>query len=101
MDKGAAEPIAPKYGLSHTLTTVSGIIKGWGEQYSYCNERNVFQTLDQEIDKLLRGYLGRYSSIRSSTSNSDVQRRLLGIALLADSEGQMIKWVLPNIDLHH
>ncbi len=92
MAKNASQPVIAKYGLTRTLTRVSGIIKGWGEQYSYCNERNVFQTLDRQIDKGLRGYLGRYSDIRSSAENDNAQRRILGVALLTDSGGDMIEW---------
>ncbi len=92
MAKNTSEPINPKHSLTRTLTAVSGIVKGWAEQYSYCNERNVFQTLDGEIDKKLRGYLGRYRDMRSSTTEEDAQRRLLGVALLTDSDGAMIEW---------
>jgi hypothetical protein len=88
---GADKPINPKHSLTRTLTMVSGTVKGWGEQYSYCNERNIFQTLDRAIDKKLRSYLGRYRDIRSSTSDTDAQRRLLGVSLLADSNMKMIK----------
>jgi hypothetical protein len=94
MVKSASEPIDldRKHSVTRTLTTINGMVKGWAEQYSYCNERNVFQTLDREIDKLIRSYLGRYSHVRSSISSDDDQRRLLGVALLTDSHGPMIQW---------
>ncbi|MHA1564366.1 MAG: reverse transcriptase domain-containing protein [Alphaproteobacteria bacterium] len=92
MVKSAFEPINRKHSLTRTLTTISGIARGWAEQYSYCNERNVLQTLDREIDKMLRSYLGRYSDVRLSTANDHVRRRLLGVSLLTDSHGEMIQW---------
>jgi len=101
MAKSNGHRISSKHSLIRTLVTVSGIAKGWSEQYSYCNERNVLQTLDREIDKQLREFIGRYSAIRYSLSNDDDKRRLLGVALLADSEGPKIEWgvSLPNSDV--
>jgi hypothetical protein len=92
MAKNDGQRVSSKHSLVRTLVTVSGIAKGWSEQYSYCNERNVLQTLDHEIDKQLREFIGRYSAIRSSLSNDDDRRRLLGVALLTDSNGPKIEW---------
>ncbi|MEJ2119307.1 MAG: reverse transcriptase domain-containing protein [Alphaproteobacteria bacterium] len=84
--------ISPKFGLVRTLTVVSGMLKGWAEQYSYCNERNVFQTLDREIDKKLAAYIGRYGALRTASTDLDEQRRMLGVSLLADVNAEMLQW---------
>ena len=89
---GGPKPINPRHSLTRTLTIVSGVVKGWGEQYSYCNERNIFQTLDRAIDEKLLAYLGRSRAIRSSSKDKNAQRRLLGVSLLADSNKKMIEW---------
>lgn len=91
MSQSDTQTLERKHSLVRTLTLADGIAKGWSEQYSYCNERNVFQTLDRQIDKKLRGYLGRYASIQSKTHSDDEKRHLLGVALLTDSESRPIK----------
>lgn len=84
--------INQKFSLTKTFLTINGIARGWAEQYSYCNERNVFQNLDEQINKSIGIYLGKYSDLRTDAKTDEIKRRMLGVALLTDSEGQMIKW---------
>lgn len=92
MSKRNIEPMQSRHTLLHALTTIGGITKGWAEQYSYCNERNIFQTLDREIDKKIGAYIGRYRDIRSSSFDENDKRRLLGVSLLTDTSKAAIEW---------
>lgn len=77
-----------------TLTTVDNVLRGWGNQYSFCNDSRLWRQLDQRIDELIRKYLGFYSAARNKASRRpdslQVTRRLLGVHLLEDSKSDPI-----------
>ena len=74
-----------KLTLIDTLTVVNNIVKGWGNQYSFCNDPRGFQNLDRTLDDLLAQYWEVYSNNQrrwnkvKETVNS---RRLLGVHVL-------------------
>ena len=78
---------AYKDGFSHSLSRISNTLRGWGNQYSFCNDGVAIQQLDEkvndEIDKLLRVFNKR---CRSASNNNDYNsvRRILGVHLLVD-----------------
>jgi len=78
-----------KLSLAQTLTSVDNILAGWGNQYSFCNNLQVMNHLDLEVDKLLTNYFSYYSRVRSRFKGKDLlknRRRLLGIHLLTESK---------------
>ncbi len=80
-----------KEGLTavETLADVSNILKGWGNQYAFCNDREVLKAIDLHLNRQIENYwkavTRRYSkfAIIKDLSNS---RRLLGVHLLTDSK---------------
>lgn len=74
-----------KLTLVETLTSVNDVIKGWGNQYSFCNDPKGFQNLDRDLDGLLAGYWEVYSTNQSRWNNVNDRvnsRRLLGVHVL-------------------
>jgi len=74
-----------KRSLAATLRMISNIVRAWGNQYSFCNADQVFAALDQDIDELMRKYIGTYATMRERFDKSN-QRRMLGVHLLVDSK---------------
>ena len=46
--------------LIETLSYVSNVIMGWGNQYSFCNDFALMKELDRQIDVLIANYLQKY-----------------------------------------
>lgn len=79
--------------LAQTLVAVDNVLVGWGNQYSFCNNIQIMDHLDAEIDKLLNAYFDRYSKIKSSFQDKELKRnrrKLLGVHLLVDSKSNPI-----------
>ena len=79
--------------MVETLSEVSNVVRGWGNQYAYCNNGQVLQQLDTEIDAKIEKYLSKYAAawrgLNQSRMHED-RRRLLGVHLLADSNRKPI-----------
>lgn len=77
-----------------TLREANNVLRGWGNQYSFCNDPRLWGQLDGEIDSLLRRYLGQYRKARDAALKEEdsrlVCRRLLGVHLLEDSKSEPI-----------
>jgi hypothetical protein len=74
-----------------TLHEIHNKIKGWGNQYYFCNEPAIWGSLDAEIDARIRKYLdATYARMRSMERIQ--KRRQLGVHLLIDSKSNPIKW---------
>jgi len=80
-----------EHSLVATLHDIDNKVKGWGNQYSFCNEDSIWGYMDAEIDKILRAYIGRYSEVRDKLDKK-AQRRLLGIHLVSESKKDQISW---------
>ena len=46
--------------VTETLLNVSNVLRGWGNQYSFCNNRQIFENIDLQIDRKLEKYLAVY-----------------------------------------
>lgn len=77
---------------AETLVAVSNILRGWGDHYSFCNDRDLMAMLDRKIDERLASYSRRYDEIKKVQGRVDAanDRRLLGVHLLYDSKQQPI-----------
>jgi len=78
-----------RLSLTETLRNASNVIKGWGNQYSFCNDRELMEELDSKIDELINDYLDRYIKQRDRLEIEEYnqqRRRLMGIHLLIDSK---------------
>ncbi len=73
----------------NTLHGVSNILEGWGNQYAFCNDREVLKQLDSEVNGLIENYLKaisrKYGKFMAE-KNLMACRRLLGVHLLMDSK---------------
>ena len=75
--------------LAETLSAVSNVVRGWGNQYSFCNNRQILQDMDSKIDSILDEYLAQYRKRLDKMKDNDFimnRRRLLGVHLLVDSK---------------
>lgn len=81
-----------KTAYADTLVSVSNVLKGWGDHYSFCNDIEMMAMLDEKIDKLLINYIHQYEQRRKVlTPQSPLHgRRLLGVHLLIDSNRRPI-----------
>lgn len=75
--------------VTETLNSVSNIMRGWGNQYSYCNDYKLMEVLDQKVNKKIASYLFSYAKWKDHFEKNEQQinrRRLLGVHLLTDSK---------------
>jgi retron-type reverse transcriptase len=86
-----ARKIGYKQSLLGTMSQVSEIVQGWGKHYSFCNEKNALNLLDNEIDELIRKYMGLYGSVRKN-ENAEGRRRVFGMTPLVDYADQPFEW---------
>ena len=77
--------------LLGTLVRVDGIIQGWGKHYRFCNDQRCFENLDNQVDALIREYLGFYSAERSRTPASRTAA-ILGVERLGMIERTPFDW---------
>ncbi len=78
-----------KKTLTETMKRIDYLLKGWGNSYSFCNDKAVLREMDGKLDKLLADYHGRYLLMRKKLPEKEAaknRRRLLGIHLLEDSK---------------
>lgn len=69
------------------LDNVSNTLRGWGNQYSFCNNTKVIKQLDKVIDEKLIKFFKEYSKIREKLAKDPANiRRLVGVHLLIDSK---------------
>jgi len=69
-----------------TLSHVSNVIKGWGSQYSFCNDALLMIQIDEKLDTLIRDYIEFYALKRRQMEKVDKRhrRRLMGVTLISD-----------------
>ena len=84
--------IKRKATFIETLGSCSNIIRGWGSQYSFCNDYQLTESLDIKIDNIIREYISYYSNAAREleTQDSGNRRRLLGVSLLSDCKNDPI-----------
>lgn len=71
--------------VTEVLSEFDHVIKGWGNQYSFCNCEQLWTQLDGSVDQILRRVIGAYSAARGSLNDLD-KRRILGVHALVDSK---------------
>lgn len=82
-----------KASVTETLFHVSNILKGWGNQYSFCNSYMIMRNLDLQIDALLNDYFSYYAGMKkvfNSKNDFTNLRRLIGVHVLTDSKSNPI-----------
>lgn len=75
--------------LTATLMKINNKLKGWGNQYSFCNDKSLWGSIDDEVNKKISRLLGSYRKSYSSKDKTN-QRRLLGVHLIVDSKSNPI-----------
>lgn len=72
-----------------TLADVNNILQGWGNQYAFCNDREVLKMLDVEVNGMIESYwravARRYDKF-TAEKNLHSSRQLLGVHLFVDSK---------------
>jgi len=72
--------------LVQTLSRISRMIRGWTEQYRFCNPSDAFTSIDVKVDRMVGAYLRSFFKHYKKCKRSPaVRRRLLGIWLATDS----------------
>lgn len=76
-------------GAVDSLADISHMLEGWGNQYAFCNDREVLKAVDSEVNGHIENYCraitrrySKFTSVRDMTNS----RRLLGVHLLTDSK---------------
>ena len=87
--------VLAREGLSvaETLIEVDHVMKGWGNQYFFCNDPMLLSSLDAEVDELIAIYWENFIRMRERFRKPEYQahrRRLLGVHLLIDSKSDPI-----------
>lgn len=73
-----------EHSLSHVLKKSNNKIKGWGNQYSFCNDKSIWGSLDEDLSEIMGEYLLESKSIYTKLGKKE-KRRLLGIHLISES----------------
>jgi RNA-directed DNA polymerase len=77
--------------LVNALYYISNKIRGWGNQYKFCNDTRFMGSIDAEITKMIIAYFFKFSkNLRSK--NQDEQRRLIGVWSLKDCKKEPINF---------
>jgi RNA-directed DNA polymerase len=77
--------------LNRTLYEVNATQTAWGRHYRFCNEKSIFNQLDDILGERLRRYLGAYSA-ECRLANQTAKRRLLGIQFLEELVDCPLGW---------
>lgn len=75
----------PKLALIATLKRVDGMIDGWGKHYWFCNDRQLFRTIDEKVRAAIAAYLGTYSDTRGRLPKGN-EHLPLGLTTLGEME---------------
>lgn len=70
--------------FAQTICRVDRKIRGWGDAFSFSNNRLPFDQMDKRIDRLLLEFKGRANQAIKKAIQ-DGKRRALGVALLKDT----------------
>lgn len=72
-----------------TLADVNNVLQGWGNQYAFCNDREVLKMLDAAVNGMIESYwravARRYDKF-TAEKNLPSSRQLLGVHLLVESK---------------
>ena len=79
------QKLDPKLALIATLKRIDGMIEGWGKHYWFCNDRQLFRAIDENLRAAISAYLGAYSNTRTRLP-SEKQHLPLGLTDLGEME---------------
>ena len=77
-----------------TLLDIGNVLRSWGNQYKFCNDRNLMAHLDQQVSAMVIDYLRSLRQrVRGASADKghEIWRRLLGVHLLLDSRSEPIR----------
>ena len=77
------------FSMITVLGELSNVIKGWANQYAFCNADSIMTQLDAFVDEQLGKYFASYSRHRAKTPGSR-SRRMLGVRLFSDGNKKPI-----------
>jgi retron-type reverse transcriptase len=83
--------IPRQHSFVATLNRVDSIIRGWGKHYRFCNDRDVFKRIDNQLHERVGKYLARYRDIKQKRPAADAAS-LLGIDELAHHKRAELPW---------
>ena len=66
-----------------TLDVIDRVIRGWGDAFAYANDKEVFNSLDKEIDEKLKSFKVWYANLIKNSGWKN-RRRTSGVCLLGD-----------------
>lgn len=75
--------------LVNALYYISNMIRGWGNQYKFCNDMALMGSLDAEISQMMVPYFFKFTK-ELKPQDRDTQRRLIGIWSLKDCKKEPI-----------
>ena len=82
---------------AQVLVRVDRLIRGWGDAFSFTNNRLPFHQIDSEINRMLREFKGRATHCINSAVIEDRRRRALGVALLKDTPRLPIEELVEQV----
>jgi retron-type reverse transcriptase len=85
MKEALARPQSKLPRFIQTLQELNLVIRGWGDAFSFTNDRELFQALDNELSERMRRLLN-YSRILTGGRGETERRRVLGVHLLIDTK---------------
>ena len=71
------------------LYYISNMIRGWGNQYKFCNDTALMGSLDAEISQLIVPFFFKFAK-KLMPEDQDTQRRFIGIWSLKDCKKEPI-----------
>ncbi len=86
----------PQLALIATLKRIDGMIDGWGKHYWFCNDRQLFGSIDEKVRAAIGAYLGAYSDTRSRLQDN---RKHLPLGLTDLGEMERSPFVYPKTKL--
>jgi len=80
-----------RYSVAATLQQVSHVLRGWGDQYAFCNNREALKKLDFQVQRRYRQYVKTVRH-RRALLDEFTWLRLQGLHILAQSKFDPIEW---------
>ena len=74
---------------TEALQSVNRLLRGWGNQYQYCNDEQGFSQLEQKVQARVAMYLKEVQDRMKNRRGPEAERdrqRMLGLHVLADSK---------------
>lgn len=81
--------------LVNALYIIGNKIRGWGNQYKFCNDNRFMGSIDAEITQLLVPYFFKFTDVIKQFDQKQ-QRQLIGIWSLEDCKKEPIKFNAPK-----